>query len=467
MLPHQLSALVESTPPGLAETLRLLDAVDDLFTDGLARPDAGRGEIFDALADAFAASPLADRVAEATGKIGTGAASDEQFAVLAGARTALWGAVHDSLQSQVDTVLDRRREPAAEPVDTGNALPPNLLAGCRTWLTELAITGWRGVDEGILSSAAQTVEALLAHPDGRRAAVLLDGLVAELRACSPIANRTVVPSRRWADLWTRATTLANGHSPAAATAETTFTGRLLPLGTELYQHSTAFGIRVHWLAEPADGSDPRLLRTGLTAAKVDTILGPSCWRLLAGHPTLLTAVAQDRAVSVTELPLRSTGDLLWDESAAEAGDPTDPLSVARVSLARAIAPATAPWDRHPTAIAEPVFLEGYKVPKADRLGFKLGDTVIDIDTDRLTSAGPLTDKLVKSSTTCLGLLRWEAGRWLLQPLTVQAPVKKVPTTIHNGQWALGPTDPKAAKAEAKNGTAVELLRERAGRLLRK
>jgi len=43
-------------------------------------------------------------------------------------------------------------------------------------------------------------------------------------------------------------------------------------------------------------------------------------------------------------------------------------------------------------------------------------------------------------------------------------VKKKPAGVHTADWALGPTDPKLAKVA---GEAVEVLRERAGRLLRK
>src|SRR5690606_7964435 len=150
---------------------------------------------------AFAATPLADRVAEATGKLAAGSAADEQLTVLAGARPTLCGAVHDGLLADVDAALERRREPAAGTVRAPNTLPPDLLLGCRTWATELAIGGGRGMDEGLLTSAAQSIGTLVTHPDGRRLAVLLDGLVAELRAASPIANRAVIPSRRWADLW--------------------------------------------------------------------------------------------------------------------------------------------------------------------------------------------------------------------------------------------------------------------------
>jgi hypothetical protein len=86
---------------------------------------------------------------------------------------------------------------------------------------------------------------------------------------------------------------------------------------------------------------------------------------------------------------------------------------------------------------------------------------------RLPASGPLTPDLVAASSACVGLVRWDAGRWLIQPLALQATVKKAAIAVHNGDWALGPTDLKAVKTEAKALDAVSVLRERAGRLLRK
>jgi hypothetical protein len=65
------------------------------------------------------------------------------------------------------------------------------------------------------------------------------------------------------------------------------------------------------------------------------------------------------------------------------------------------------------------------------------------------------------------LLRFDGGRWAVQPIAVQATVRKKAVAVHTGDWALGPTEAKAAKAEAAAGTAVDVLRERAGKLLRK
>jgi len=49
-------------------------------------------------------------------------------------------------------------------------------------------------------------------------------------------------------------------------------------------------------------------------------------------------------------------------------------------------------------------------------------------------------------------------------MAVETTEKKKSVTIRTADWAMGPTDPKVAKA---TGDAVSVLRERAGRLLRR
>ena len=146
------------------------------------------------------------------------------------------------------------------------------------------------------------------------------------------------------------------------------------------------------------------------------------------------------------------------------GEPADPFATARVLLSGALAPAVPPLERHPVRIAEPVLVEGYTAGGGT---LTLDGGTIAIDVDRLPSCGPLTADLVAASSACVGLLRWDGGRWALQPLAVQATVKRKPAEAHNGDWAMGPTDPKVVKAEARAGDAVAVLRERAGRLLRR
>ncbi|GAA2608721.1 hypothetical protein SMC26_28855 [Actinomadura fulvescens] len=458
----QLAQLLDGDRPGVAEALDLVAGFDDALVHGFARLGEERAAGLAALAGAMATSPLGPAVSEAADKVAAGSIGAEHLTALAGARIALLGAVHDALLDRLDTALGRTRAAWDEAPATA-APADNLLSGSRSWLHELAIAGWRGVDHDLVSSSDQTLEALLAEPGLRRLAVLLDGLAAELRASCPIATMARLPVRRWADLWTRAVLLSQpGARPTASVAPVT--GRLLPLGVDVHEHGTAVQAQVHGVLELAGGGPSRLVRASVAAAKVDTIVGPAVWRLLDAHPVLLSALAERRSLDLTDMPLTSGGDLVWQDDKASAGAPADPFATARVQLANAHASATPPLERHPIRICEPVLLEDYETD-GDR--WTLDGHPLTVDLARLPAAGPLTPELLAASSSCIGLMRWDAGRWRVQPLAVRATVKRKPVEAHTGDWAQGPTDPKVVKAEAKAGDAVAVLRERAGRLLRK
>lgn len=463
MLANQTAALLGAAPDGVIDADDLVAGLDAALGQGLARLDDERAGALAAVAGAFGGSPLGDLLADAAAKIAVGSVSDDHLAALAGGRVALLGATHDALLSHLDAALGRTRATWQPPAASGPAAPvDNLLAGVRSWLRELAIAGWRGVDHDLVSGSAQVIAGLLDVPAARRLAVLLDGLASELRAASPISTMPAVPLRRWADLWSRAMLLAQDGGWTAEPSDVELvSGRLLVLGVDVHEHATAVQFQVHGVLEAAGAT--RLVRASVAAGKADTIVGPALWRLLSGVPVLRAALAEQRVLELTDVPVLPTGDLLWRDGQAQAGEPADPFATARVLLAGAVAPASAPLDRHPVAIAEPVLLEGYTAGDG---GFDLGGTTIAVDLDRLPSCGPLTADLVTGSSACLGLLRWDAGAWSVQPLAVQATVKRKPVTVHNGDWAQGVTDPKAAKADAAAGDAVAVLRERAGRLLR-
>ncbi|QOC92103.1 hypothetical protein [Micromonospora craniellae] len=465
MLGTQLAQLQEDTPVGLSDADTVVAGFDDALVSGFARVGDEAAAALAALADAVAGTPLGARVADAVDTVTAGGFRPDDLAVLAGARSALLGAAHDALLGRFDAAVGRDRAlwtaPAGASAETSAA---SSAAGA--WLHEVAVAGWRNVDHELLSAAGSPVEAALAEPRLRRLAVLLDGLAAELRASLPVATMPQVPARRWADLWTRAVLLAQDRTGPLDDGERV-SGRLLPLGVDVHEHATAVQVQVHAVLEPSDGGPARLVRTAVAAGKVETITGPAVWRLLPAYPVLLAAVAQRRTVTVTRLPLRG-GDLSWCESQARLGEHADPFATGRLLLADVTAAATAPLDRHPAAIAEPVLLEGYRMRKGDDgLTLDRDGQSIGIAVDRLPAAGPLTAALVTASTSCLGLARWDDGRWWVQPLAVQATVKRAPVEAHNGDWAEGVTDPKVAKAEARAGDAVAVLRERAGRLLRR
>ncbi|MGB2571217.1 hypothetical protein ACPFP2_22620 [Micromonospora citrea] len=466
MLGTHLTALHDGEPAGLADALDVAAGFDDALIRGLARVGEADAAALAALAGAVASTPLADRVAEAVGKVTAGSVAEEHLAVLAGARTALFGAAHDALLARLDAALGRERRawtpaPAAGPTE----VTPDP-AGARAWLHELAVTGWRGVDHELLAAADAPIESALATPGTRRLAVLLDGLAAELRACVPVATMPQAPSRRWADLWSRGMLLAQA-GPVSPGVVQRVSGRLLPLGVDVHEHDTAVQVQLHGVLEPADGGPARLVRTAVGAAKVDTISGPALWQLLQAHPVLLTVLAQRRAVTVDDLPLHGA-DLLWHDDAVRPAEPADPFATARVLLPAAVASAAPPLDRHPAVLAEPVLLEGYTVHRADGgVELELDGQRLAVAVERLPSCGPVTPELVAGSSACIGLARWDAGRWLVQPLAVRSTVKRKVVEVHNGDWACGVTDPKVAKAEARAGDVVAVLRERAGRLLRR
>ncbi|ADP78457.1 hypothetical protein [Pseudofrankia inefficax] len=474
MLATQLADLLAATPAGVADALAVVDGFDDTLVTGLGRLGADQHAAVFALADVLAASPLGPVAREAAEKLATGSVSDDVLATLAGARAAVLGAVHDALLGAVDLTVGRERSAWDEGMGSAGATAGEAaLGGCRSWLRELAIVGWRGAEDELVSSSAQAREAALAVPPLRRLAVLLDGLAAELLAAGPVGVRGRLPVRRWADLWTRGVLLARHGAWAADGSAGVSTGRLLPLGAEVAEHGTAVRLVVHAVLETA-GERPRLMRTAVTAAKVDTIVGPAVWRLLETYPVLVGALVERRAVEFSELVLLSTGDLVWREDAARLAEAADPFVTARVLPAGALAPPVAPLDRHPVRICEPVLLEGYTATLADdgqTLTFDLGGSVLGVEVepaaaDPAVSLGPLAPAVLAGSSACLGLLRWDEGRWLLRPLGVQAVVKKKPLVAHVGDWARGAPDPRIAKARAKNEDAVPVLRERAGRLLR-
>ncbi|AJP05026.1 hypothetical protein TU94_29915 [Streptomyces cyaneogriseus subsp. noncyanogenus] len=451
---------------GLDEALAAVDALDHALVGGLLRPRPEQAAALAELAQAVTGTPLAAQVAEAAGKAAAGSAGEDHFLLLAAARTALLGAAHDALMARVEEATGRApaEAPATRP---GAPEGANLLAAARSWLADLARAGWQGIDHDVVSQAAPVVSAMLPDPALRRLATLLDGFAAELAASCPGATLDRVPVRRWADLWSRALILTvpgAAGTPAAGTV----TGRLLPLGIDLQEHATAAQAQVHAVLEPSGGGAPRLVRAAVSAPKPDTVVGAGVWQLLRPHMSLLAAAGEGRSMELTDMPVTAEGDLLWDDTHARVGEPADAFATARVALPAAAGCATAPLDRHPARIAVPVFLEGYAVQRdEDTVAFTVTGHRIAVDTDRIPAAGPLTPEAVAASGACLGLLRWDAGEFRLQPLAVEKTVRKKTVALHAGAWAGGTTDKAGVKAEKAATEAVKVLRERAGRLLRK
>lgn len=466
--------LLSDPVDGLDEALAAVDAFDGALVAGLLRPGPAQAAAVAGLADAVAGTPLALRVAEAAGRATAGAAGEDHFVALAAARCALLGSVHDALTHRIDEAVGRPTAEKGQAERQGSppasAVPEqgtNLLAAARGWLCDLARSGWQGIDHELVAGAAPVVSAMLPDPGLRRRATLLDGFAAELAASCPGATLERVPVRRWADLWSRAL-LLTVPGAAGEPALVPATGRLLPLGVDVQEHATSVQAQVHAVFEPADGGAPRLVRAGVSAPKPDTVVGAGLWQLLRPRMALFGAVSEGRSMELDAMPMTAEGDLVWDDERARTGEPADAFATARVMLSAATAARVTPLDRHPVRIAVPVLLEGYAArTEDDRLTFDVSGQPLTVDTDRLPAAGPLTPEAVAASHACVGLLRWDAGEFVLQPLAVEATVRKKTVAVHAGAWAGGTTDKAGVRAEKAATDAVAVLRERAGRLLRK
>jgi hypothetical protein len=458
--------LLAAPVDGLDEALAAVDAFDQVLVAGLLRPQPAQAAGLPRLAQAVAGTPLASRVTEAAEKAAAGVAGEDHFTVLAAARTALLGSVHDALRAQVAEATGRpqRHDDCIAP---GGQPATGLRAAARSWLSDLARSGWQGLDSDVVAGSAPVVSAMLPDQALRRLATLLDGFAAELGASCPGSARGRVPVRRWADLWSRAMLLT---LPGAAGPPSTgqATGRLLPLGIDLQEHPTAVQAQVHAVFEPADGGGPRLVRASVSAPKPDTVIGAGVWQLLRPHMSLLAAYTDGRSMDLIGMPLTAEGDLIWSDDHARPGAPADPFATARVALPAAADPPTAPLDRHPMRIAVPVFLEGYATGDNDgALTCTVAGHPLTVDLARIPAAGPLTRRAVAASTACIGLLRWDAGAYSVQPLVVATTERKRAIPVHAGGWAGGATDKDGTKAEQAAADAMAVLRERAGRLLRK
>jgi hypothetical protein len=451
---------------GLDEALDVVTGLDRSLVAGLARAAPAQAAALNALAESVSGTPVASRVAEAAEKVAAGGADEDHLTAIAAGRMALLGAVHDGLLARVDEATGRARADWSAP-PAEEAYAPHLRAAARSWLCDLARAGWRGIDHDLVAGSAQVISAMLADLRLRRLTALLDGFAAELAASCPGAALERVPERRWADLWSRALLLAH-PSTADMVATSSATGRLLPLGIDLHEHPTAVQAQVHAVLEPADGGPARLVRASVSAPKPDTVVGMGVWQLLRPHLSLLAACGDGRSMDLAGMPVTGEGDLLWDDGHAHPGAPADAFATARAALAGAITPAVAPLDRHPVRICEPVFLDGYAAATDDgAVTFTAAGQALAVDARRLPSASPLTPALVAASTSCIALLRWDAAAFTVQPLAVETKVRQQTVAVHAGAWAGGATQTLGVKAEQAAAEAVTVLRERAGRLLRR
>lgn len=435
-----------TTPPeGVPETLGLLAALDACLRLGFSRLGPDQAEALARLARTFAGTPLGDPVREGVEALLRAEFREEHFVTIAAARASLNGAVHDALLERALEALAWTAAPAEASPATG--LTPQVetwMASTRAWLLELAISGFAQLTPQAVLPFLATLEELQGEPQAARLSMLLTGLVHELLDVMPLGTSSEVPSRRWADLWTRAMLGATGLPSAPTGREVS--GTLCLIGAELHHHTHAVSAVFHGVLE---APEPTLVTVTASAYKVDAVTGSELWRCFGDTWTpLLTAFHKTKSLTLSGMTLLSTGALLWDADKATLGAKSSPLDTASEVLGDAIeVPRPAPEDRHPVQLALPVYLKGYTVTE-DAL--EVGGTSIPVDMVRVEPDSELADGL-GGTKRCVGLLRFDAGAWRVTPLVATKSKKLL--------WSV--------PGEAGGSDTVSVLRERAGKLLRR
>jgi hypothetical protein len=454
---------LRTVPAPLAPVGELLGVLDDALVAGFGRLSSAHLEGLAALARSFHGTPLADALQAAVAGLGRAEFLDRHFAVLAAARGAALGAVHDALVAQASAALARPAPALADlPAAPAQAAPPRvavLLESVRQWLMELAIAGLANLEIGALLPFQATLDAIMGEPSLVRHAALLSGFLGELLTVFPAHAPPEVPRQRWADLWSRAMLLA--LAPLPPTAARSVSGELRVFATDLRQHDNLANLVVYGaLHEP--GKPPQLVRAAVSAFKVDVLQGDDLGGLLgdlAGN--LLAAIAGAQALRLDGVPLLATGDLVWNDARASVQGKFKPLDEAAAVLAAAPAqrPCLAPADRHPALIEELVHLPGdaYTFDPKHPTALALAGRPFPLAGERVPSGDDLRVDDLAGSKALVALLRFDAGQWSLQPVAVDKG-KPLPRMAGTGL---------AAARGKKRGSNLETLQERAGKLLRK
>jgi hypothetical protein len=447
-----------AVPDGVRHAGAVIAGLDRCFVVGFGRLGPEQTQALQGLARICSGTPLKDAVAAAVEALTRNEFVERHFGVMAAARAALQGAQYDALRKQAAAALGRSAPESS--ADGPAAIVPEPVRvwqeSTRHWLMEIAIAGFGQLEPQTLAPFAATLEQLQAEQLTTRLAALLTGFQQELLNAMPIAALPEVPAFRWADLWTRAMIAA--LRPPSSLVGTKVSGTLSPLGMDLRHHGFFVSADVYGVLER--DKEARLVRVTLSSYKVDVIGGGQTWQCFgASAEPLLKAISEVQALAVSDATLLATGDLLMDGK-AKVKSGWASLDAAQKWLAPGAAvplPSVAALDRHPVQIAEPVYLEPY-TPNKEGTAVDLGEGVsLRVATERISGMSELQSEHVAHSSKMLGLLRFDAGAWAVQPLAVAGPKGSILT----GMEAAEP--PRTGK---KKPTLV-ILKERASRLLRK
>jgi hypothetical protein len=418
-------------PEGVEQAAAVSARVDGVLLGGVSRLGTDERQALGALVAAVSDTPLGEGTRGAVAALEAGELLAHHLAMIAAARMAIEGARYDALLDVAAAHAGLRVERHDDdderaPLDAGMR---TLMEGARQWLVEIALAGLGQLDAAAITPAVGGLRPLQEHAALARLAALLTGFAHELLDASPTSALAEPPARRWADLWCRAMLMS--FAVPAAPRPRSVSGTLAPLGADVRHHDHLLSVVVHGLLSLGD--ERRLVRTTLSAWKVDAIAGDEIWSLL-GAPELLAALAKPTTLEIEGATLLDGGDLSWDGK-VKRGAALDPFSL---DLAGALLGAVPARDRHPLALAVPLVIAG---------------AVNDADLGRVSPHCNLDAAEITGAEASTGLLRFD-DRFSVQPLAV----------LQKGALC-GPAEGIAAAKKVKK-PSLAVLRERAGKLLR-
>ncbi len=424
-----------SIPDPVRQTEEVLAGLDRCFLIGFGRLGPEQHDALRSLTRICAGTPLGQPVEKAVAALGRSEFLDRHFVVLAAARAALQAAQYDALREQARTALGRPT--AAAPPPDGGGSPGKLTEesgpigvwqeSARNWLMELALAGFQQLEAQTIFPFLATLEQLQGEPRTIRLAALLTGFLNELLDSMPVSALPAIPLYRWADLWTRG--MLASAAPPLPPAGRKVSGRFTFLGADLHTHGFFVSCDCYGLLEETGGAN-RIARLTLSAYKVSVVDGSDLWSCLpnvAGDP--LRGLSQHLTFQIDDMTLLPGGDLLWDGKATAKGESAF-LNLTQQKFAPGADQAPqglvcSAQDRHPVHLAELVFLGPYQVVKGNELQLDLGDGVqLPVAVKRMCGGAELQPVHVPDSRSMLGLLRFDGGRWEVQPLAVIIEGKK-------------------------------------------
>ncbi|GAA5529362.1 hypothetical protein [Herpetosiphon gulosus] len=431
----------------------LIQAIDQLLLAGFTNLNHSHQTTLQRLTQVYQGTPFEAAMLSTVTDLSNGVFQPAAFVLLAVARAALQAAQHDQLSAQIRLQLGRPINDQPKSTAMALAATPPLLGSLQHWLTDLAVMGFSRLEPAMINAFTPTLAQLQTNPDYLRTSAILSGWLQELQL-----QPEQLPLFRWGDLWMRAmlSTLSISSTPPTQPVS----GTLYPLGIEWRQHSTLVSLVVYAVLE-AD-SKASLVTITQSAYKVAAIQQDQLWLLFPELSLLFDSLSSAKALILRDAPVLPTGQLLWDVQTTSLGAKYELLDIAErhfgLNPKQPLAQAQlAPEQRHPVHVAEPVVLSNYQLTQSTEactittaehsfkldLGF-INGTEIDL-------------AVLESAHRLFGMVRYDAGEWLLRPLS---------TSLKKGKpLFIGLENGKVFKKAPKNN-AVGILKERASRLLR-